>query len=85
MSLCIFECVNICFHVHELTETKATCMGPAEVCTRWGPRAERCGYMPPLLTQSNPKMVATNKKLVFSKGVLLGKQTNPKGKLYAQQ
>lgn len=30
----------------ELTESEAACTGPAQVCIRWGPKAERSGHMP---------------------------------------
>ena len=28
-------------HGYEIAETEAACTGPAEVCTRFGPRAEK--------------------------------------------
>jgi hypothetical protein len=36
---------------YELTETVAACTGPAWVCTRWDPKAERSEHMSQSLTQ----------------------------------
>lgn len=39
------------WHTYELPQTVAASTGPAQICTRWGPRAkERSGHMPSSLT-----------------------------------
>ena len=56
--------------IYEFTETVTACTGPAWVCTRWGPRAERKnGHIP---TSPNQKLFLVDNHLemkffIFSK------------------
>lgn len=66
-------------------ETEAAPTGLARVCIKWGPRTERSEHMlPPLIKKLAPIDNLANKKLLFFKGISLGKQTTLKGRLHAQ-